>query len=187
MQILDEPPDSPFVTICDNASPSRPRQFGLAIDQALARWDLGHLREFELADGTRVVDDLEQAADFSGFVGPLLDKLLEQTEKVKAHVGVGDVFRYVFDFGDDWTCRFVSEFRRGKPAFVDLGQLRAADAAGDPRLAGFPWFAGSALTAVVNPTGLDASFVPVSVNRSWRGPQRNVRNRHEPCQPRLRL
>ncbi|WP_147681125.1 IS1096 element passenger TnpR family protein [Actinomyces ruminicola] len=170
-------------------------ELGLAIDQALARWDLAHLREFALADGTRVVEDRVETADFSGFVGPLLDKLLEQTKKVKAYAQVGDVFRYVFDLGDDWTCRctvtglgdperlygivpdtpvvfwgwgslpdqygrtrpddgaadgeqpdarrqareeqevlrFVTEFGRGKPAFVELGALRAADASGDAR------------------------------------------------------
>ena len=39
------PPSTPF------------EQLGVAIDLALARWDLGHLRDFTLADGTRIIDD----------------------------------------------------------------------------------------------------------------------------------
>lgn len=59
------------------ASVDRLRAARAAIGQALARWDLG----------------------------PLLDKLIEPMNRAKAHVSVGDVFRYIFDFGDDWTCR----------------------------------------------------------------------------------
>ena len=82
-------------------------QLGVAIDLALARWDLGHLRDFTLADGTRIIDDVTNLeiglGGFSG--GALIDSVLRHDARVKDHVGVGEAFRYVFDFGDDWTCR----------------------------------------------------------------------------------
>ena len=82
-------------------------QLGVAIDLALARWDLGHLRDFTLADGTRIIDDATDLelglGGFSG--GALIDRVLRHNVRVKDHVDVGEVFRYVFDFGDDWTCR----------------------------------------------------------------------------------
>ena len=82
-------------------------QLGVAIDLALARWDLGHLRDFTLADGTRVIDDTtDLELGFGGFSGgALIDKVLRHNARVKDYVDVGEVFRYVFDFGDDWTCR----------------------------------------------------------------------------------
>lgn len=82
-------------------------QLGMAIDLALGRWDLAHLRDFTLSDGTRIIDDTTNLelglGGFSG--GALIDRILRHNAKVKQYVGVGDVFRYVFDFGDDWTCR----------------------------------------------------------------------------------
>lgn len=64
-----------------------------AIDGAFARWDLAHLHSFELADGRRIgifdPDCPEQWLD-------------ERTLKVTKEVKPGDVFEYVFDFGDDW-------------------------------------------------------------------------------------
>ena len=82
-------------------------QLGVAIDLALARWDLGHLRDFTLADGTRIIDDAtDLELGFGGFSGgALIDRVLRHNVRVKDHVDVGEVFRYVFDFGDDWTCR----------------------------------------------------------------------------------
>ena len=68
-----------------------------AIDTAFARWDTGHLHEFTLPDGRVVgVPDDEEPA------GGLLD---EAGTKVMRTVGPGDVFAYVFDFGEDWRHR----------------------------------------------------------------------------------
>jgi|SRR5579859_1026374 len=68
-----------------------------AIDRGFARWDLGHLHEFQLRDGSRIgVADEEDASD-------LLD---ERRTKLNRLVP-GDVFIYVFDFGDDWTHQCV--------------------------------------------------------------------------------
>ena len=65
-----------------------------AIDQGFARWDLGHLHVFRLTDGREI--------------GPADDDLDTEFEDeadvvIASTIGKGDEFRYVFDFGDDWT------------------------------------------------------------------------------------
>ena len=71
------------------------------IDIAFARWDLGHLHEFKLADGTRI--------------GPLdedADEELEDGEVEKlARMRPGDAFTYAFDLGEMWlhTCTVEPE------------------------------------------------------------------------------
>ena len=66
-----------------------------AIDDAFARWDLAHLHEFRLADGTRLTtpygDDDE--------IGPSLD---DRRTKL-SRLGPGGQFIYTFDLGDAWT------------------------------------------------------------------------------------
>jgi hypothetical protein len=84
-------------------------QLGRAIDAAFARWDMGHLRMFTLADGTVVSDaetleELEDSAEDEAVRGVELDA------RVTEVVGPGTEFRYVFDFGDNWThCCTVEE------------------------------------------------------------------------------
>ena len=82
-------------------------QLGLAIDRALGRWDLAHLREFTLADGTRITDEETRRTVRSGGFGEgiLVERAADLGERVKKHVSVDDVFRYVFDLSDEWTCR----------------------------------------------------------------------------------
>jgi len=82
-------------------------QLGLAIDRALGRWDLAHLREFTLADGTRITDEETRRMLHSGGFGEgiLVERTADLGERVKKHVSVDDVFRYVFDLSDEWTCR----------------------------------------------------------------------------------
>jgi Plasmid pRiA4b ORF-3-like protein len=78
--------------------------FGRAIDLAFARWDLSHLRQFELEDGTLVVD--EETADelrASPFGGGAIPRTVLLDTKVGRHVKVGTRFRYIFDLGDNWT------------------------------------------------------------------------------------
>jgi hypothetical protein len=78
--------------------------FGRAIDLAFARWDLSHLRQFTLEDGTLVVD--EEMADelrASPFGGHAIPRTLSLDAKVGRSLKVGSRFEYVFDLGDDWT------------------------------------------------------------------------------------
>jgi Plasmid pRiA4b ORF-3-like protein len=86
-------------------------EFGEAIDLAFARWDLAHLRQFTLEDGTLVVDD-EMAKELSAspFEGVTPRTMLLST-KVGRHLEVGSRFRYIFDLGDDWThaCTFEGQ------------------------------------------------------------------------------
>lgn len=75
-------------------------QLAEAINVAFARWDPNHLYEFTLADGRRIGPLDEDAEE------PLLDAA---TTTVLAEVG--DDFRYLFDFGDEWLhrCTAVEE------------------------------------------------------------------------------
>lgn len=77
------------------------QDLAIAIDLAFARWDLGHLSVFELADGTQVMDD-EMAHELisSGF-GPM-PKTLPLSAAVSNRVKEGQGFTYTFDLGDDW-------------------------------------------------------------------------------------
>lgn len=64
------------------------------INAGFARWDLAHLSEFVLSDGTRIAnpdpdfDALEETVDI-------------RTAKLST-LKLGDQFAYTFDFGDDW-------------------------------------------------------------------------------------
>ncbi|MGI8522969.1 MAG: UPF0158 family protein [Nocardioides sp.] len=80
-------------------------ELGEAIDLAFARWDLAHLRRFDLADGI-VVTDAETAADLADpAFGDAVPSLDVDAAKVARTVRPGDELRYVFDFGDGWTHR----------------------------------------------------------------------------------
>jgi hypothetical protein len=79
-------------------------EFGRAIDLAFARWDLSHLRQFVLEDGTLVVD--EETADelrASAFAGGAIPRTSLLSARVGQLLKVGSRFRYIFDLGDDWT------------------------------------------------------------------------------------
>ena len=69
-----------------------------AIDSGFARWDIGHLSEFELSDGRRLgpVDE-DAPADLED----------RASTAVSSAVRSGEEFTYVFDFGDQWvhSCR----------------------------------------------------------------------------------
>lgn len=75
-----------------------------AIDDAFARWDRAHLRQFTLASGVLVTDQ-ESGAEFAGSsFGPFpLKPLVLDQAKVARTVEPGDEFSYVFDLGDEWT------------------------------------------------------------------------------------
>jgi hypothetical protein len=90
-----------------------------AIDDAFARWDRAHLCQFTLADGT-VVTDEESADDVQETpFGPIATAplVLDRT-KLTARIKPGDEFRYVFDFGDDWTYACAVEEAKVDPAEV---------------------------------------------------------------------
>lgn len=77
--------------------------FADAINTAFARWDMAHLSEFTLPDGTTVAYP-EFALEFmEGGFGPVSRLLDIDRAKVAAHVKLGDEFRFVFDLGDDWV------------------------------------------------------------------------------------
>jgi hypothetical protein len=71
-------------------------QLADAIDDAFARWDRSHLREFVLADGARLwVPDPDW--EIEGGV-------TEDIRRVKlSRLRPGEQFLYVFDLGDNWA------------------------------------------------------------------------------------
>lgn len=79
--------------------------FGVAVDLALGRWDLAHLRQFRLADGTVISDEdtIEELATAMFSPHDVTPPTKDITSPVASSVKKGDVFEYVFDFGDDWT------------------------------------------------------------------------------------
>lgn len=69
------------------------RQLAEAINSAFARWDLGHLYMFRLADGTAIGIALEDPPHREA----ARTKIAKRRE--------GEVFEYEFDFGDGWKHR----------------------------------------------------------------------------------
>lgn len=69
------------------------RQLAEAINDAFARWDLGHLYLFRLADGTTIGIELEEL--------PFRDASRTKVGRRRE----GEVFEYEFDLGDSWTHR----------------------------------------------------------------------------------
>jgi hypothetical protein len=89
-----------------------------AIDEAFARWDLGHLWEFTLADGRRVgVPDPDDDPEEDEL--PLADADRLAVSRV---LDPGAEFRYVYDFGDRWVHRCTVGLRP-----VDPGALLGAE------------------------------------------------------------
>lgn len=69
------------------------QQLARAIDLAFARWDLSHLCEFRLADGTRI-----GSAEWDD-TGNIVDAARTKLSRLRP----ADRFVYEFDFGDGWT------------------------------------------------------------------------------------
>jgi hypothetical protein len=70
-------------------------QLAEAIDEAFGRWDLNHLHEFVLSDGTCL-----------GTPDPEWDegRVISHARRTKlSRLGLGVRFAYVFDLGDYWT------------------------------------------------------------------------------------
>ena len=83
---FDPPPGRDFLVSPQHSF----RQFADAINQAFARWDLGHLYAFRFADGLWIGTPFEDSD-----VRPASrTKIAGRTE--------GEVFDYEFDFGDSW-------------------------------------------------------------------------------------
>ncbi|OYO02260.1 uncharacterized protein UPF0158 [Propionibacteriaceae bacterium ES.041] len=100
-EILDPPPGRVLIL------PPRLTfdQLGEAIDLALGRWDLAHLRLFQLADGTIVTDD-ESAAELKASPrGAGIGQTLSLESSIARRIHKGEEFGYVFDLGDEWTHR----------------------------------------------------------------------------------
>jgi hypothetical protein len=68
-------------------------QLATSIDRAFARWDISHVHQFELADGTKI-----------GRPDPDFDEEIFDEERERlTHLQLGEQFVYVFDFGDYWA------------------------------------------------------------------------------------
>lgn len=83
--------------------------FAEAIDAAFARWDLGHLHDFELADG-RLIGFPDDSWE------PEMLWLDHAKLKVAREVKPGAEFVYVFDLGDNWRHRCTAEREKADPA-----------------------------------------------------------------------
>jgi hypothetical protein len=123
------------------------RQLADSINAGFGRWDLAHLYEFRMADGTRIgIPDDEDDPDVRDVV----------RTKVATR-SVGEVFEFVFDFGDSWRHRCTvleagvdpSDDRGGKPQGsgrgVGLGEHPGSVRALDP---------GGLRPGTTGPTGL---------------------------------
>jgi hypothetical protein len=87
------------------------RDLADAIDDALARWDRSHLREFTLADGTRLCDP-DPDWQIEGETG-------EDYRRVRlSRLRPGERFAYVFDLGDNWAHLCAVGARRIDPVEV---------------------------------------------------------------------
>jgi hypothetical protein len=69
-------------------------QLAIAIDSAFARWDISHLHEFQLSDGTRIG---RPDPDFDE------DGVVDDRRQRLSRIETAQQFIYLFDFGDDWT------------------------------------------------------------------------------------
>jgi Plasmid pRiA4b ORF-3-like protein len=70
-------------------------QLAEAIDAAFARWDLAHLHEFRLKDGTRIGVRDDDGWDEA-------DEILDDGRTKLIRLTLGEQFSYTFDFGDGW-------------------------------------------------------------------------------------
>ena len=80
-----------------------------AIDVAFARWDLGHLHEFRLADGTRL--SCPAADEDETDLGEALDDRRIKLSRLQPR----EQFVYIFDLGDSWTHLCTVEPDKGDP------------------------------------------------------------------------
>ena len=91
-----------------------------AIDTAFARWDLAHLREFRLVDGTRI-GPLDEDEDED-------EELLDEETTKLSRLAPSDRFLYVFDFGDRWNHLCTVEAEKVDPLDVLGGKPSRAAA-----------------------------------------------------------
>ena len=85
-----------------------------AINRAFGRWDFSHLHAFELVDGRRIgFADVDVGED--GWID-------HETAKVGPTLTPGEVFEFVFDFGDDWRhrCEVLPEKRDAREEFGEV-------------------------------------------------------------------
>ena len=89
-------------------------RFAEAINRAFGRWDFSHLHAFELGDGGRIgFVDVEEGED--GWID-------HATAKLGSTLKPGDVFEFVFDFGDDWRhrCEVLPEKLDAREEFGEI-------------------------------------------------------------------
>jgi pRiA4b ORF-3-like protein len=68
-------------------------QLATAIDHAFARWDISHVHEFQLPDGTKIGRPDPDSED------EVIDERRERLSRLE----LAQQFVYVFDFGDYWA------------------------------------------------------------------------------------
>jgi hypothetical protein len=76
------------------------RQLAEVINASFARWDLGHLYQFHMPDGSRIGTVFEDD-----------DEMHEAARRKLGRRAEGDVFIFEFDFGDSWMhrCTIIEE------------------------------------------------------------------------------
>lgn len=70
-------------------------QLAEAIDAAFARWDLAHLHEFRMGDGTRIGSPDDEGWEEA-------EEVLDDRKTKLSRLALGEQFSYTFDFGDGW-------------------------------------------------------------------------------------
>ena len=72
------------------------RELATACNDAFARWDVGHLHQFTLADGRRIEPGPVDAEDAE-------EGVLDDAATTIQRLTLGEQFAFVFDLGDRWT------------------------------------------------------------------------------------
>lgn len=69
-------------------------ELAVAIDLGFARWDMAHVHEFRLQDGTRIgmVDENDEFDD----------AVVDENDAKLSRLKPGEHFIYIFDLGDEW-------------------------------------------------------------------------------------
>ena len=82
-------------------------QLAEAIDNAFGRWDLAHLHEFTLADGTVLGEPDPEWEDDR--------QLVDDRRTTLGRLDLGEKFAYVFDMGDYWAHVCAVDHERADP------------------------------------------------------------------------
>lgn len=79
------------------------RDLADAINTAFARWDFAHLSQFTRTDGSIITDNDEELDNIASGLDPVVRVHDLDITKVMKTVELGETFKYLFDFGDNWV------------------------------------------------------------------------------------